>query len=128
MSENIAVGSSRRIGRPQRLRTTCPLQGTVEWRFAHLAKQEVADKEESAATVLGGEPLLAGVKPSTKSLKKGSFLQTIPTSQAAEESPTKGRRSPITRIRQRGLDHMLFELKSLAGCPKQLKETPVKQH
>lgn len=55
-------------------RTTYRLQGTVEWRFAHLAKQkEIAGKEESAATVLGGEPLLAGAKPSTKSLKKGKL-------------------------------------------------------
>ena len=43
---------------------------------------------------------------------KASSKKEIPTSQAAEESPTEGRRSPITRIRQRGLDHMLFELKS----------------
>jgi hypothetical protein len=30
----------------------------------------MADKKESAATVLGGEASLGGVKPSTKSVKK----------------------------------------------------------
>ena len=39
-----------------------------------MAKQkEIADKEESAATVLGGEASLAGAKPSTKSVKKGKL-------------------------------------------------------
>ena len=49
---------------------TCK-QGTVEWRFAHLAKRkEMADEKESAATVLSGEASLAGVKQSAKSVKK----------------------------------------------------------
>jgi hypothetical protein len=40
-----------------------------------LAKQKaVGEKEESAATVLGGEASLAGAKPSTKSVKKGKLL------------------------------------------------------
>jgi hypothetical protein len=39
-----------------------------------LAKQkELGEKEESPATVLGGEASLAGAKPSTKSVKKGKL-------------------------------------------------------
>jgi hypothetical protein len=33
-------------------------------------RKEVADKQESAATVAGGEAPLAAAKPSTKSVKK----------------------------------------------------------
>jgi hypothetical protein len=33
----------------------------------------MADKKESAATVLGGEASLAAAKPSTKSVKKGKL-------------------------------------------------------
>lgn len=66
--------NERHLRRILKRRTTWPWQGIVEWRFGHLAKQkEIADKEESAATVLGGEPSLAGAKPSTKSLKKGKL-------------------------------------------------------
>ena len=36
-------------------------------------RKEMADKKESAASVLGGEDLLAGVKPSTKSAKTGKL-------------------------------------------------------
>jgi hypothetical protein len=47
-------------------------QGTVEWRFAHLAKRkEMEDKKEStAAPVSSGEAPLAVIKPSAKSVKK----------------------------------------------------------
>jgi len=36
-------------------------------------RKEMADKKESAATVLGGEASLAGAKPFTKSVKKGKL-------------------------------------------------------
>jgi hypothetical protein len=36
-------------------------------------RKEMADKKESAATVLGGEASLAAAKPSTKSVKKGKL-------------------------------------------------------
>lgn len=40
-----------------------------------LAKQkEVAQKGESAATVLGGDASLAAAKPAAKSVKKGKLL------------------------------------------------------
>jgi hypothetical protein len=36
-------------------------------------RKEMADKRESAATVLGGEASPAGANPSTKSVKKGKL-------------------------------------------------------
>ena len=40
-----------------------------------MAKQkEMADKKDPAATVVGGEALLAGAKPATKSVKKEKLL------------------------------------------------------
>lgn len=72
---SLAAQCPRKRTGSTRFRTTCPLQVTVEWGFAHVAKQkEIADKEESAATVSDGEPLFAKAKPATKSLKKGKLL------------------------------------------------------
>ena len=64
----------------------------------------IADKKQSAATVLGIEASLAGAKPSTKSVKEGKAAskKQIPFAPAAKESPTEGRMAPIARIKQRG--------------------------
>ena len=61
-----------------------------------LAKQkEVAEKEEFAATVLGGEASLAGAKPSTKSVKKGKLppknKSRLPRRQKKAEQKLAGR-------------------------------------
>jgi hypothetical protein len=48
------------------------IQGTVEWRFAHLAKRK-EDKTESVVPVVSSEAPPAEPKPATKSLKKGKL-------------------------------------------------------
>ena len=55
---------------------------------------------------------------------KASSKKQIPTAQAAEESRTEARRSPLTRINSAALDHTFSKLpgfnKSSAGDSKQL--------
>ena len=89
-------------------------------------RKEMADNKESPAAVLGGEASLRGSQAVCKVCEQGEAAskKQIPSAPAAEESPTEGRRSSMTRITQRGPRPLAFLSfqgsveKSSAGNPK----------